>query len=315
MGTILDIQQRVRGWFVNYEPYLLPLLKFLLMMGVLLTMNWHLGYRLELMRWILVILASLVCSLLPFGGMTAVAALYLLGHVSAMSWEAAAVLAGLMFIAVLLHYLFLPGGSALIVLVPLAFYLRVPYLIPLLAGLLGNGLSFIPLGIGVVIYYTMLGLERNAMTLMDTTRSIPDQFILSLNILTGNRTMVLLVIAFCLAALAVYVLNRLPVDYIEYVSVTVGGLLLMLVLLLGGQIMSLSFPTVPLVVHCLLSILAALVVSFCLGSFDYSRPEFLKYEDDEYRYYVKAIPRMVVSKSERKVQEISGHRKPEEPKK
>ena len=308
METILDIQQRVRGWLVSFEAYLLPFVKFLLMMAVLLTMNWHLGYRLDLMRWILVILASLVCALLPFSGMTAVAAVYLLGHISALSWEAAAVLGGLMFIAVLLHYLFLPGGSFLIVLVPLAFYLRIPYLVPLLAGLMGNGLSFLPVGIGVVLYYTMLGLERNALTLLDMTRSIPDQFMLSLGILSGNRMMVVMVVAFCLTTLAVYALNRLPLDYMEYISVGVGVLLLLLIVLVGGQITAVPVGYPALIAGCVISAVISLIAAFWLGSFDYSRPEFLKYEDDEYRYYVKAVPRMVVPKSERKVTEISSHR-------
>ena len=126
--------------------------------------------------------------------------------------------------------------------------------------------------------------------------------------------MVLMAVAFCLATLAVYALNRLPLDYMEYASVAAGGLLLLIIILLGSQILSLSVPILPLVIGCLAAILAALVISFCLGSYDYSRPEFLKYEDDEYRYYVKAVPRMVVPKSERKIQEISGHRRPAEEK-
>ena len=98
---------------MNYVSYLLPAVKGLTMLAVLLLMNWHLGYRLVLMRWILVILVSLVCALLPWSGMTAVAGIYLLGHVSALSWEAAVVLGALMFVrrAAALH-VSAPGAAS-----------------------------------------------------------------------------------------------------------------------------------------------------------------------------------------------------------
>ncbi len=37
---------------------------------------------------------------------------------------------------------------------------------------------------------------------------------------------------------------------------------------------------------------------------DYSRAEYLQYEDDEYYYYVKAIPKMRISRPERSVKTI-----------
>ena len=40
-------------------------------------------------------------------------------------------------------------------------------------------------------------------------------------------------------------------------------------------------------------------------SVDYSRSENLQYEDDEYYYYVKAVPKMTVSSTDVKVQRIS----------
>ena len=183
METILDFEQRIKTWFADYEVYIMPVIRFAVMLAVLLLMNWHLGYRLVLMRWVLVILVSLVCALLPWSGMTAVAGIYLLGHVSALSWEAAVVLAALMFIAVLMHYLFLPGSSFLIVLVPFAYYLKIPYLVPILAGLFGSGLAFIPTGLGVAVYYMMNGLEKNAPLFLDPARGIQEQFLTAVGIL------------------------------------------------------------------------------------------------------------------------------------
>ena len=49
--------------------------------------------------------------------------------------------------------------------------------------------------------------------------------------------------------------------------------------------------------------------------YDYSRTERLEYEDDEYYYYVKAVPKASVSTSERSIKKINAEPVREEKKK
>ena len=306
MEAFIDLEQRIKTWFADYEVYIMPVIRFFVMLAVLLLMNWHLGYRLLLMRWVLVILVSLVCALLPWSGMTALAGIYLLGHVSALSWEAAVVLGVLMFIAVLLHYLFLPGASFLIVIVPLAYYLRIPYLVPLLAGLFGGGLAFIPTGLGVAMYYMMNGLERNAQIFLDPARSIQEQFLTAIGILRSSRAMVVAVAAFCLVTLAVYGIRKLSIDYVKYMAVAAGAILMLVVHIVGSMIMDLTLSYMTVLIGCVISALIAVLIVLWCGQVDYSRPEYLQFEDDEYIYYVKAVPKIVLERPEKELMTISG---------
>ena len=50
----------------------------------------------------------------------------------------------------------------------------------------------------------------------------------------------------------------------------------------------------------------ALIAQFFKGVLDYSRTETVQFEDDEYYYYVKAVPKVKVSEQNVKVQKISG---------
>ncbi len=308
MEQLLYARQRVKSWFVAHEMYLMPAIKFLLMLLVLLVMNWHLGYRYVMMRWVLVILASLVSCLLPWSGMTAVAALYLLGHVSALSWEGAVVLGAMMFIAMMLHYLFLPGGSFLIVLMCLACYLKVPFLVPLVVGIFGSALSFLPVGIGVMIYYTILSLEQNAAYLLDAGNSIADCFLQILSGLRGDSKMILMLLVLCLTTLAVYGLSHLAVDYARLIAVGTGGILILLLYILGGFLFNASVSYMSVLGGCVFCCALAAVISFWGDIVDFSRPEYLQYEDDEYIYYVKAFPKVGLTEPERKVKEINSHR-------
>ena len=56
----------------------------------------------------------------------------------------------------------------------------------------------------------------------------------------------------------------------------------------------------------ILALLIAFVIQFFCFHLDYSRTERLQFEDDEYYYYVKAIPKVMVSGSEKKVKKFSG---------
>ena len=52
------------------------------------------------------------------------------------------------------------------------------------------------------------------------------------------------------------------------------------------------------------SVVIALIYQFFVFAVDYTRTEYLQYEDDDYYYYVKAVPKLTVSAPDVKVQRI-----------
>ena len=55
----------------------------------------------------------------------------------------------------------------------------------------------------------------------------------------------------------------------------------------------------------LIGILIAVVIQFGKGIVDYQRTELLQFEDDDYYYYVKAIPKLSVAESNKNVKHIN----------
>jgi len=51
--------------------------------------------------------------------------------------------------------------------------------------------------------------------------------------------------------------------------------------------------------------LLAVVLQFCKGIVDYQRTELLQFEDDDYYYYVKAVPKLSVSESNKNIKHIN----------
>ena len=54
--------------------------------------------------------------------------------------------------------------------------------------------------------------------------------------------------------------------------------------------------------------LLALVLQFFVFNVDYSRTEKVQFEDDEYYYYVKAVPKVTVARPEKKVKQINSQK-------
>ena len=307
MDKVLVIRQRLKEFYGRFDLYILPVLKFVTMLSILLVMNSMIGYREFLTKWMIVVLVPLICCLLPWGAMTFASAAFLLGHLSALSWEATVLACAFLFLAAMVHYLFLPGYSLVIALIPVAFVLKIPYVVPLVLGLIGGATSFIPAGFGVFAYYFLTCIQKNAGFLSDSTVSADSlqRFTQVMTALKDNSLMFLTAAAFCIMTLLVYGIRKLSADYAPYIALAVGGIANILIFLAGGFMLNVSIPYVNVFVGSLVSIFFAFLVLFWVVTVDYSRTEYIQYEDDEYVYYVKAIPKITVTRPDVKVQEIN----------
>lgn len=318
MEKLFDLRQRMKQLYAKYDIYIMPVIKFLVMLSVLLLMNRNLGYQEVLTRWDVVLIVSLVCSLLPWSSMSFAAAVFTLGHLWALSWEAAVLCGAFLCIMALLQYLFLPGFSFVIVLIPAAYYLHIPYIVPLVLGLVCGGSSFIPAGSGVFMYYFLNVVQRNAAYLADNSQDLgkAEQILQHLTQLLGglkgNNLLLVSILAFCVTVALVQGIRRLSSDYAPYAAVGVGAAANALVFMIGGILMNASVPYAEVIIGNLLALPAAVVVQFWILAVDYTRTEYLQFEDDDYVYFVKAVPKISVTRQERKVQEINSHTQDED---
>ncbi len=104
-------------------------------------------------------------------------------------------------------------------------------------------------------------------------------------------------------------------DYAWRIAVIVGGVSYILVILAGDFCFDVTVSMIPMIISTAVSVLIGFVLEFFVFGGDYSRTERLEYEDDEYYYYVKAVPKAVVATSERSIKKINAEPIREEKKK
>ena len=89
----------------------------------------------------------------------------------------------------------------------------------------------------------------------------------------------------------------------------VAGVVVNIMVLLIGDLMFDTNVSLPgLILGHIVALLLTAVLQFFVFHVDYSRTEKVQFEDDEYYYYVKAVPKVVVSRPQKKVKQISSQK-------
>ncbi len=313
MTNLLILKEYIKSFYAKYEEFVVPVWKFLLACVLFMTIKSRLGYMERINSPVIILVAALLCSFLPLGVTVFLCAVFLLMHVYAISLECTVVLlAAFLFIGVV-YLRFSPRSYLILLISPLLFLLKIPYVIPLAAGLFGTLSSAVAVACGVVIYYVLSYVTGNAQTLAATggaaeTESILLRFKEVIQGVSGNREMVIVAAAFAITAVLVYSVRRMGISYSRAIAILVGTLLDIVILLVGDLIYDANFSIVAVIFGSVAAAFLAMAMQFFHFTLDYARTEKVQFEDDEYYYYVKAVPKMAVAAPEKRVKKITTQR-------
>ena len=193
---------------------------------------------------------------------------------------------------------------------------QIPFIMPTTVGLMEEPQNIISVLIGSVVYFLIRNVNENKalFTLVASEGSHVSVITLIVSQILTNVEMYIYIIAFVVSSIMVYVIRRSGINHCQGVAVVVGGLIQMLIIG-GGKIWlgsTTSFAVV--VIGCLISMGICFLLSVMILSLDYSRAEKLVFEDDEYCYYVKAVPKISVAAQNMQVTTINPkEEKKEEP--
>ena len=309
MMQFLVIREKLRKFYGKYSSFIIPIEKFVLGMASFWLINANIGFMPKLKNPLIPIVMGFIASTIPCGATAFLASCFLAVHVSRVSMEVAILIVVFMLVIMMLYYGFKPKDGYLLLLTPLMFYMRIPYMVQLLVGLSGSLVSVIPVCSGVVVYYIMSYMKQNAGVLTGNSMAeMAGRFmVVAKNILT-NELMWVMIAAFAASILVVYVVRNLAVDYAWTIAVIAGVITQLVVIFIGDFNFNLPVSVGGMVIGLLVSVVLVLIYEFFTFAVDYSRTEYLQYQDDDYYYYVKAVPKISVSTPDVKVHRISSRK-------
>ncbi len=310
MTTLLVAKQYIKNFINKYEVYLKPLMKLTLALASLMMINSKIGYMHRLDNLSIVLIIALMCSFMPMNFIAFVAAGFIILHFYALSLECAAVALVLFLVMFLLYFRFSPKDTLVVVLLPICFVLKIPYVIPLAMGLLGTPASVVSTGCGVMVNYLVNYMSDNATAISAMgEEEITTKLRYIIDGLMDNREMLLTIAAFAITIIVVYIIRRLSVDHAWTIAMIGGAIVNVVVLLVGDLMFDTNVSIVGIFVGTIISLLIVKVLEFFVFHLDYNRVEKVQFEDDEYYYYVKAVPKITMAAPSKTVKRINTPRR------
>ena len=311
MTALLELRENLKKIYSRNEAFILPVIKFLLSFIVLSIINGKMGYMTKLDNMAIVLIVSLLCSFLPTGFMAFFAMMFAVLHMYALSIETAAVGLVVFLLLYLLFLRFTAKEALVVVLTPVLCMLKLPYVMPVAMGLIGTPASCVSVGCGVVVYYLLQTVITNAPTINSMgAEEATAKLRLLIDGMLGNKAMLVTIAAFAITVIVVYLIRRMSVDHAWTIAMVAGVMIEVMILLVGDLMYDTNLSIVSALLGAVVTLIACKIIEFFRFCLDYSRTEKVQFEDDEYYYYVKAVPKMTVAAPTNTVKKINTQRRP-----
>lgn len=308
METLYEIRERLIEIYYKRERIIVPVIKLVLFFLVFLTINQQIGYNARLKGLIVVFGISFICAFLPVTYGTFIVGLVSVGHI----YSASFVLAGIAILVLLLLYClligFAPKWSYVVLCIPILFLIEVPYIIPVLLGLIASPISIFATTAGVIVYYFFMVLKEVATIGSGTSvEEVLETYQHVVDGIMGKEEMFLTIIVFATVTLVVYVIRKISFSYSFQVAILIGLVLNMIGFLVGGAKMGGNEGAIGwMMMGTVVSGIILYIIWFFRLTLEYNRMEQLEFEDEDYYYYVKAIPKVKMTLENRNVKRIVG---------
>lgn len=301
MERVLMLRDTIRDYIRKFDEITQPLLRFIFSFIMFKSIQELYGYSDLFDRGIVVFLLALICAL-----SSDVVAVLLGGIVLIVNSMSVSANVGLLHIVlfILMYCTYIrvfPNCAWILAFVPIMFMWKIYFVIPIIVVVFAGPTGIVPTAFGTLIYY-VAQLVRD-IKLGDLTADKEFQaYNYIVENISKNKAIMTLIIIFAVVIMITYILYRLPYDYAFYVAIVIGGALNVLVTLLVDGATAADISMGKVVSGSFLGVVIGLLVQTCKSLLDYAHKEVVQFEDDEYYYYVKAIPK------------LSSKKKPESPK-
>lgn len=306
---ILSIRQSIVSGFKKCEYMIVPIIRFILSLGVLMMLINVLEYEGVFDNILVLIGLALIGTFAS--AETIIIVMILL--ITCCLFSSNIILAIIVFLFLALIYILyghlFPKESLLIIATFIAFAYKVEFAVPLLAALVGSYASVGAIIIGTIIWYTFPVLMRELPTMTLDKSMILDTVNKLINMnykeMLTNKEMLIMCIILFIVFTSVYVIRKLGVDYGPYIAIGVGAVMNVLGVVLAKVFFTeLQVDILGVILMTILFTFVGMIVQFFLIALDYQRAEIVEFEDDDNFYHVKIVPKIQLSAKQKTVKHI-----------
>lgn len=307
MNTILVWKEQAQIIYAKYSTYIEIGLKFILGLLVFGMINSKVGFMEAASSLIVTLGLSVICAFLPMTIMSLAAMALTFLHFYKLSLAALIVAVMTMFVLYIFLLRFSYNKVWLVLLTAVAFAIKVPFVIPVAVGLMATPISMIPVICGTAVYYLIHYVKISSNTFAaDGISEIVDVTMTCMKQILANKEMWIMITAIGISVLLVYGIRTRFFDHAWKIASVVGAVTIVVICSVSNIIWNLHISYIMIIASGVLAVAVGLLFEVLFFAVDYSRTEQLEFEDDEYHYYVKAVPKYAVTAPKKSVKQIAG---------
>lgn len=312
MDGVYEIRQKFQEIYAEHSLVFDKGLQFVLALLTFYMINNNVGFVKEAASPVVTLALAVICTFFPLIITVIGATALMLLHMYGVSLGVLGVTALIFLIMYVFYFRLTPKMALAVVLTPIAFMFKVPFVVPLAYALISTPISMVAVVCGTIVYYMMEYVKKAAAGFTgEDAPGLTEQISTYIKGVFQNKEMWITIAAFLIAFLVIYTIKSQAIDHAWKVAIAVGAVIHVVLNVVGDIALGVHTSYGSLILGSVAAVVVGLVLELFFFSVDYSRSENLQYEDDEYYYYVKAVPKLTVAKSEKTVKRINGHRETE----
>ena len=306
MDNLYVIKGQLQQVYAKYSKFIDKGVQFILALAAFYMINHDLGFMSLMSNPLITLGLAVICAFLPMIVTVLAAAVLNLVQMAAVSLGIMAVRAAVFVIMFVFYGRFSPKTARVILLTPLAFLFHIPYVIPVAFGLVGAPSSVVAIICGTIVYYMIDYVKTSASALESGgATAMISQLMTYLQQVFQNKEMIITIIAFVIVLFLVYQVRRMAISHAWKSASAAGAVVSIVIMAAGSAVLDVKISYPELILGNVAAVIVGLILELLFFAVDYSRTESVQYEDDEYYYYVKAVPKIVVAAPEKTVKRIN----------
>lgn len=296
MMAMLVFKTRCKEIYEKHYKVLRAMFKILASAGLFSILLYEMPFHEGLAYYAvpLVIVLSIFCGFIPDMAVMCLAAVLTIFETASVSLVAAFLVFSVIVIYFLLFGRYTKLQGYIVVLIPALWSLNIAYVVPIIAALFLTPAMIPACVAGVLLRYVFAGVKeyymisQNAVDTGNTMESL--QYIL--DFVLKSREMLIFMVTFSAAFLIVYAVRKGRYNHASDFGIFAGLIVCMAGVITGDIFWAVTADVRRLLTGLAITALIAYFVQFFRMSLDYTGVRKLQFEDDEYFYYVKAVPKL-----------------------
>lgn len=313
LSVLFQVRGIVSKYLKRFELYINVVLKFIAYLLLFRTMSSNDVFSGTgvFNSFMVQMVLALVATLLPNRCGVMIALAICVYNIFQSSLIGAVIVGAMMLVLYIAMARMFPDQAYFLVLIPICIQWKLYLLVPIFAGMYVGVTAIVPVVAGVLMW----GLQQIIPAFMTLEmgesldalpKMISDASTYGIDQITKNEQMVYLLIISVGIILVVSLLRKLRLDYVRYIALGAGGVLGLVCLIMGKVAGSLQGSLIVMILWGLATVLGIALLEFLNLTLHYKSAQDLEFEDEEYFYQVRAIPKInPVSKSQKQVKTIN----------